>query len=125
VSKFSITLGEYEDEIVTEYMISHKTKKTTATYMLIQKGLNIYEGGNSNEEKIRLAIREQVVFTIKPITESLATLSSKVAHLSGRSVYLLLELMISGLGHTREEREKIKEIKIESENLSKVNMKNK
>ena len=121
MSRFSITLGEYEKSMLDEYVeLRNGIKENTAVNDLIKRGLNKSTGG-TEDDMIRLAVREQIKFSVKPFTESLSSKAAKSAHMSGRTVYLFLEMLISGMGYTKEIQDIIMSIKTLS-NFSNMNL---
>ena len=108
MSRFSVTLGDYEIQVMENYQkMRNRIKRSKAVNELIKRGLAKYNCSTDNV-MLQIAIREQIGFSIKPFTEYLASQTLKATHMSGRTVYLFFEVMVSGLGNTEDDKEKIK-----------------
>ncbi len=123
MARFSVALGEYEKQHLKEYIEKRNGMKENAgVNELVKLGLVKYNGSKQTEE-LNLVVREQIKFAMKPYTESLASLASKVTHMTGRTVFLLVQSLIDGMGNTKEERTLIKKLHIDAKALATSNMK--
>lgn len=110
MSRFNVRFGEFEENILNEYLKDRKDlKKTPTVNALIKKGLDNYYDDSTNKI-IRMAIREQMEFSIKPFTESLASLASKVAYSTGRITFLLVQLALDAISKNKEEKVQMKKL---------------
>lgn len=122
MGRFSITLGDYERDLLLKYIEPRKgMKENSGVNELVKRGILKYEN-KGGDEFIRRIVREQIGLTLKPYTESLAALSSKVAHMSGRSIYLLVQLAVDTFGSDKQMNVKIKEIHDDATKLASNNM---
>jgi hypothetical protein len=120
-TRFSFTLSEYEYGILENYSkdMNIKSLHKSANELLV-KGLKKYEG-NEETNELKIIIRELIKFTLKPYTESLASMTSKVAHMNGRSLFLLVQVLIDGLTYS-DSGKQIKELLEEAKQMGKNNM---
>ncbi len=122
MARFSITLSEHEHELLMKYISERNgIKEHTGVNELIKLGISKYSKGG-NEEKIRRVVKEQIDLTLKPYTESLASLSSKVAIMSGRTIFLLVQFVIDMFVIDEYNIAKVKELHKTALDLAKSNM---